>query len=576
MIKYTFFLFTALAYSVSLFSQGHENTMIFGYYGGSASPTNDEYGLNLLTFTHGSLEIGDEQTSELFFNDTAAAISDTAGNLMFYFNGIDIYNHQHVLMEGGDTLNPYKSTGYDLPQGGIIIPNPAQIGKYYLIHQTEYFVPNYGLCGIGLYASVIDMTQNNGLGKVVERKKPLVIDTLEYGKIAVVRHANGKFWWLVVGESESNAFYVFLVTHKGIFLKGKQAIGVPRRRAYGQSFFSPDGTKFVMLESIDYNGEFDYLEIYDFDRCSGTFSNHEHIHLIGSVGGSGIAIAPNSRWLYTILHNKIYQFDLSVSPTLGTHELVGEYEVFLDPFPTNFHLSFLAPDNKIYITTTSGSRTLHVIHNPDGEGESSGFENHGVRLNCNNNGSLPTFADYRLGPLDNSPCDTLGINNDPRAWYRYEQDTLNPNHIIFHDLSYHEPTTWSWNFGDGNTSTERHPSYVYPLPGVYEACLTVSNVHGIHTHCKTIYGVTAAHNPVLQAQIQVTPNPFSTHIAVALSAQLRSPMLHLYDLTGRLVREQPLKYGISEINTAELAKGMYFWQVLSAGEVVKVGKAVKI
>jgi hypothetical protein len=43
-----------------------------------------------------------------------------------------------------------------------------------------------------------------------------------------------------------------------------------------------------------------------------------------------------------------------------------------------------------------------------------------------------------------------------------------------------------------------------------------------------------------------------------------------------LVREQPLAYGITEVATSNLPSGMYFWQVLAGGEVVKPGKCVRV
>jgi hypothetical protein len=51
---------------------------------------------------------------------------------------------------------------------------------------------------------------------------------------------------------------------------------------------------------------------------------------------------------------------------------------------------------------------------------------------------------------------------------------------------------------------------------------------------------------------------------------------HIFLYLHRFLSSVALHQGISEMNTAELAKGMYFWQVVSAGEVVQVGKAVKI
>ncbi|MCW5922878.1 MAG: PKD domain-containing protein [Saprospiraceae bacterium] len=560
-----------------LIGQGHENTMIFGYAGGSASPDDPAFGLNVLTFTDGSLQLSDNQESECFFNDTDAAISDSEGNLLFYFNGIDIYNRAHQIMENGDTLNEYKPTGYDLPQGAIIIPYPEKENNYILFHMEEGYVAPWGNTGVGLYYSVIDMEENNGLGKVVQLKLPLVIDTLEYGKLAVVRHANGRDWWLVTGESWKNTFYRILIDPGGIHLAGKQTVGVHRVDGIGQVSFSPDGTKYVMFASVGAAGYWQYVDIYDFDRCNGLFSNHEHFELTGNSGNGGAIISPNSRWLYVPSKDWLYKYNLNANPIEITKEIIGTYEPFNDPFPTKFHRGFLAPDNKIYIITTSGSRTLHVIHKPDEPGTECAFEQHGIRLPCNNNSSLPTFANYRLGPLDGSPCDTLGLDNHPKAWYRYEQDTLDALHVEFTDLSYYEPATWSWDFGDGSAgSVEQHPAHQFPQPDVYQVCLTANNQYGSDTHCKMLYiGVSAQQNPVLQTQVQVWPNPFRDRLAVALSANLRSPVFRMHDMTGRLVQQAPMTLGVNEIVTADLPLGIYFWEVLSGGLRVKNGKLLK-
>lgn len=561
-----------------LSGQGHENNLVFGYAGGSASPNDPTFGLNVLTFSNGSLHLSDNQDSECFFNDTDAAISDGNGKLLFYFNGMDIYNNLHQIMDGGNALNDSKPTGYDLPQGGIIIPFPEQAQKYLLLYGEEGYVAPWGNACTGLYYALIDMSYNNGLGKVVRRKMPLVVDTLEYGKLAVVRHANGRDWWLVTGESWQNTFYRFLIDPQGVHYKGKQTVGTPRIYGIGQAAFSPDGTKYAMYGSMGAGIYTRYLDIYDFDRCSGLFSNHEHFEItINSIAG-GITFSPSSQWLYLSLNNGLYKFDLTSSPIQPTQQLVAEYEPFNDPFPTKFLWSFLAPDNKIYIVTTSGSSTLHVIHKPDEPGLDCAFEQHGIRLPCKNNSSLPTFANYRLGPLDGSACDTLDIDNDPVSWWRYSQDTLSPQSVEFADLSYHEPDTWSWDFGDGSAgSTQRHPVHYFNSPGIYQVCLTVSNINGSDTHCKTLYlGVSAQSNPVLQSQIAITPNPFRGRLSVALSTNLRSPEFSLYDQAGRLVLKEQLAYGVTMLDTWSLTGGMYFWEVRSDGRTVKVGKLVKV
>jgi len=49
------------------------------------------------------------------------------------------------------------------------------------------------------------------------------------------------------------------------------------------------------------------------------------------------------------------------------------------------------------------------------------------------------------------------------------------------------PTSWFWEFGDGNTSTEQNPTHIYSNPGLYTVSLTVSNQYGSDTETKTFY-----------------------------------------------------------------------------------------
>ncbi|MEQ1746803.1 MAG: PKD domain-containing protein [Saprospiraceae bacterium] len=554
--------------------------MLFGYAGGDWSPNDDRFGINILRFSNGSLEITDNQLADAFFNDTDAAISDSIGQLLFYFNGIDVFNKSHLVMQNGGQINAFNETGYDLPQGAIIIPWPGRPNQYILFHLEEkwYTLPDGKILAgtTGCYYSVVDMTLNSGLGGVIQRKETIVADTVEYGKLALTRHANGRDWWLMVPEIESNRFYTVLIDPNGIYNMGMQTVGQMREDGIGQAFFSPDGSRYVVQNAIGGPTGY-YVDIYDFDRCTGMLGGHEQVHFVDTIV-YGVAISPNSRWLYLSGGPKLYQFDLKAKPVVSSGNLIATYIDFNDPFPTPFLWIFLAPDDKIYIVTTSGSRTFHVVHKPDEIGAGCAFQQPGVRLICNNNSSLPTFANYRLGPLDGSPCDTLGLNNHPKAWYRYEQDTLDPLAVEFRDLSYYEPATWTWDFGDGSpASAVRHPQHQYAQSGAYQVCLTVSNQYGTDTHCKTLYlGVTAQDNPVLQAQVVVWPNPFRERFAVALSANLRSPALRLYDAAGRLVLEQRLVFGVNEIEAAGLPAGLYVWEVVAGGERVKSGKCVKL
>ncbi|WP_298670042.1 PKD domain-containing protein, partial [uncultured Methanofollis sp.] len=56
-----------------------------------------------------------------------------------------------------------------------------------------------------------------------------------------------------------------------------------------------------------------------------------------------------------------------------------------------------------------------------------------------------------------------------------------PLTVNFTDTSGGFPTSWSWDFGDGNLSTDPDPQHVYAVPGTYAVNLTVTNPHGNDT-----------------------------------------------------------------------------------------------
>jgi len=62
-----------------------------------------------------------------------------------------------------------------------------------------------------------------------------------------------------------------------------------------------------------------------------------------------------------------------------------------------------------------------------------------------------------------------------------------PLAVLFSDASTNSPTSWSWNFGDGGTSTTRNPSHTYASAGTYTVSLAASNAWGSDTNTKTGY-----------------------------------------------------------------------------------------
>jgi PKD repeat protein len=62
-----------------------------------------------------------------------------------------------------------------------------------------------------------------------------------------------------------------------------------------------------------------------------------------------------------------------------------------------------------------------------------------------------------------------------------------PLAVSFADESPGAPFAWTWQFGDGATSTEQHPTHEYAEPGAYSVNLTMSNAQGVGSHTKQQY-----------------------------------------------------------------------------------------
>ncbi|RTQ48163.1 PKD domain-containing protein [Hymenobacter gummosus] len=67
----------------------------------------------------------------------------------------------------------------------------------------------------------------------------------------------------------------------------------------------------------------------------------------------------------------------------------------------------------------------------------------------------------------------------------YSSTCSNP--VQFTDLSQNAPTSWLWNFGDGQTSTQRNPTHTYTASGVYDVTLTATNANGSQVATKRTY-----------------------------------------------------------------------------------------
>ncbi len=112
---YTFFVFIFgfLCY-INCFAQKEANNWYFGYNAGITFNTPDGSPVALL---YGALHT----------DEGVATISDKDGNLLFYTDGITIWNRKHEQMQNGkDLMGSPTST-----QSAVIIPMPCSNNLYY-------------------------------------------------------------------------------------------------------------------------------------------------------------------------------------------------------------------------------------------------------------------------------------------------------------------------------------------------------------------------------------------------------------------------------------------------------------
>ncbi len=516
--------------------------------------------------------------------DFAAAnltISKENGDFFFYTNGIRIHDNMDNLMQGGDSLNfgtkwpGYAMYGYPVQDGIIMMPLNDSI--FFLLHLLVEYNFEFGQTFLpALLYSIVN--SNIGEKGSVILKNKLIKTIVDFEFPAATKHANGQDWWIIVPHFLENKFFTFGLAQGEIIDTLTQHIGYkpPWQDSMdlsGQNVFSPDGS--IYVDNDGRNG----IRIFDFDRCTGELSNFRWIHLplTGNLLTFGAAISPNSRFLYITSREYVEQYDLQANDIAASKEIVAVYDGFQLPseLPTYFYSMQLAPNGKIIINGAA-TKYLHVINHPNEKGIACDVRQHILSL-PQYTFSTPIYPHYRLGSIDGSPCDTLGIDNHPLARYTWEADTVNSLLVQFTDNSFYQPTQWSWDFGDGGSSNEINPTHTFPADGTYTVCLTVSNQYDSDTWCQavTVGATSTQEDASTGVQLSVYPNPASD--VIHLSCQLppgKTATWKLFDALGREIKSERLQAGITArtCSLEGVPSGMYFHRLEIDGVVIQAGK----
>ena len=301
-----------------------------------------------------------------------------------------------------------------------------------------YFISKYSqvnLHSTELYYYVIDLQLQGGLGGVIQGQENLIAiqDTIT-NTMAVCKHGNGRDWWVVVLKDSTNIAYTLLLTRTGIGSVTQQTINVPLHHNDGQSVFSPDGKRYAYHERTFTNLAFPVthgIRIFDFDRCTGLFSNEQIVDLVEwNYSGNGLCFSPNSKYLYFTTFNDVYQINTDTTNLQASLTKVATYDGFYSPYPslnTDFWQMYLAANGKIYICSGSSVIDMHYIDSPDSGGLSCNVVQHGLHLPTYSGRGHVLHPNYYLGCDTSLGCPCLSASSIQEFTNHDFKFSLSPN-----------------------------------------------------------------------------------------------------------------------------------------------------
>ncbi|MCF8365156.1 MAG: gliding motility-associated C-terminal domain-containing protein [Bacteroidales bacterium] len=384
-----------------------------------------------------------------------ATMSDVDGNIIFYTDGVTVWNKSHEIMQNGEGLFGHHSS----TQTAIIVKQPGNNPIYY-IFTTDYFAGPKGL-----NYSIVDISLDNGLGEVIEKNIQLLTPVSE--KLTVVSHSNGIDYWVIAHKYNSTAFYTYLINESGIYPDPvinntgttHQGGGNGVNNALGYLRVSPSNEKLAV--AIYDIGNIDVL---NFDGLTGniqidfTIPSHPKAY--------GVEFSPNNQLLYvkSLYSGKIYQYNLmagSVSEILASKILVGEATNTPTPVDYISGALQLGLDEKIYVVKYMDDY-LGRIGNPNVIGVNCNFVDDAFYLQGKK--GLLGFPYAGQTTIFSFQSENYCFNDTTFFW---------PEGIEIQNID-----SVVWNFddpasGNENSSTLFNTHHIFTYPGTFEVQLII-------------------------------------------------------------------------------------------------------
>jgi outer membrane protein OmpA-like peptidoglycan-associated protein len=359
-----------IAYMSSLsfaYAQSQANIWYFGNFAG-------------LDFSSGTpVALTDGQLST---EEGCVTICDRNGALLFYTNGVSVWNKHHKVMPNGTALYGSPSS----TSSGVVIRHPGDENLFYL------FTVAAEADTAGLRYSMIDIRLDSARGDVIKDRLNLKLKTPVTEKLSAALHRNGKDYWILAHEWKNNRFLAYLITATGLQPEPvvSEVGGVhdgAKLNTQGFMKLNPDGTNIALAME-----ETGVLELFDFDNQAGVVSKPIPMSLPKDKFIYGIEFSPNGSLLYVsgAGAGEVYQYNLQA----GSEDSVRASAVMVGKTEPKTWVGALqiATDGKIYFTVYKQAY-LGAIEKPNVVGMECGFNQNVVSL-AGKLGTLglPTFS----------------------------------------------------------------------------------------------------------------------------------------------------------------------------------------
>jgi PKD repeat protein len=183
-----------------------------------------------------------------------------------------------------------------------------------------------------------------------------------------------------------------------------------------------------------------------------------------------------------------------------------------------------------------------------------------------NPGSYPVklVATNSAGHSD-SITKTVVISPTPNVVFSQAIANLTINLTNYTTISSGTISGYSWDFGDGGTSTASSPLHTYAAPGSYTICLTATSSAGcINTQCLPVLITSIKQTDILKNTASAFPNPNNGLFTVAVQNPKISTSIKVYDMIGNRISDiqvKPLSNGNVQVDMQSLENGIYFVRI---------------